>query len=187
MDTWIILLTIPVILLIFGYFWLGFKLKNEMKRYVKEFGKDFKVFTYPISLMSVGEFAFCQTNPMNSKDFLKHTKEVVSDYDIAISNIGTKVQLLLINPKLHQAFFELEQDEHYGKVEVIIRALKRVVSDGLGFSEGEATKMKRRVISKMLNFHYIKSLVPKMEAIAKDSARVVFPETMNHCSEHQVL
>ena len=65
--------------------------------------------------------------------------------------------------------------------------LKRMVGTGITFSTGDTWKMKRRVTTKMLNFTYIKSLVPKIEAIAKDRAQHTFPETKNHCSEHLML
>ena len=43
-----------------------------------------------------------------------------------------------------------------------------MVGNGITFSTGELWKMKRRVITKMLNFKYIHSLIPKIESITKD-------------------
>jgi len=48
---------------------------------------------------------------------------------------------------------------------MVIGGLRRMVGTGLTFSEGKQWKNKRRVVTKMLNFKYIKTLVPKMKAI----------------------
>ena len=93
---------------------------------------------------------------------------MISDFDISIANVAGKVQLHYISPKLMKAFHELDEDTHYSKYEMVISGLRRMVGTGLTFSEGNLWKMKRRVVTKMLNFKYIKTLVPKIKVIVVD-------------------
>lgn len=65
------------------------------------------------------------------------------------------------------AFYELDE-KYYKKNELIINGLKRMVGVGLTFSEGDVWKMKRRVTTKMLNFTYVKSLVPKIHQTVRE-------------------
>jgi hypothetical protein len=43
-----------------------------------------------------------------------------------------------------------------------------MVGVGLTFSEGDVWKIKRRVTTKMLNFTYVKSLIPKIYNIFRE-------------------
>jgi hypothetical protein len=63
-------------------------------------------------------------------------KEVLSDFDISIANVGDKIQLHYISPKLMQAYHELDEEKYYRKYELIISGLRRMVGTGLTFSEG---------------------------------------------------
>lgn len=66
-----------------------------------------------------------------------------------------------------QAFYESDQDRYYRKYDFFIGALRRALGNGITLSDGNVWKHKRRVVTKMLNFSYIRSLVPKIEAITE--------------------
>jgi cytochrome P450 len=92
---------------------------------------------------------------------------VVSNFDLAIVNMAHKVQLSLISPKLMKAYYEVDEEHYYQKVEIIIHGLRRMVGNGLTFAKGDVWKMKRRIVTKMLNFSYVHALVPKIQAIVR--------------------
>lgn len=51
-----------------------------------------------------------------------------------------------------------------------------MVGRGITFASGEAWKLKRRITTKMLNFTYIKELVPRIYKITKDSIEMVLAQ-----------
>ncbi len=64
-----------------------------------------------------------------------------------------------------QAFFECDHEKYYDKEKFFIEGVKRTVGNSLTFAVGEEWKHKRRILTKMLNFTYIKDLVPKITNI----------------------
>ena len=69
-----------------------------------------------------------------------------------------------------QAFHEVDQERYYRKFELLISGLRSMVGTGLTFSVGDEWKIKRRITTKMLNFNYISSLVPKVQTITDSKA-----------------
>lgn len=70
----------------------------------------------------------------------------------------------------------MDQEKYYEKYELIIGGLRRMVGRGITFASGEAWKLKRRITTKMLNFTYIKELVPRIYKITKDSIEMVLAQ-----------
>lgn len=65
------------------------------------------------------------------------------------------------NIDLIQSFFASSVN-NYVKFEPFVGNLRRVLGNGMAFSEGEDWKKRRRVISSVFHFDFLHSLVPKM-------------------------
>ena len=63
------------------------------------------------------------------------------------------------------------QEKMYIKYPGFNNIFKRVIGTGLGMAEGEIWKRKRRILNKMFNFDYIKSLTPKVAEICDYSIK----------------
>ena len=71
----------------------------------------------------------------------------------------------MISPKLAQAFFESDLEKNYEKDEFFVGGLRRAFGTGITLSTGPIWKHKRKIVTKMLNFTYIKDLVSRIEDI----------------------
>jgi cytochrome P450 len=62
---------------------------------------------------------------------------------------------------LIQAFYA-SNINNYVKFEPFVCNFRRMVGNGMAFSEGDDWKKKRRIISSVFHFDFLNSLVPKM-------------------------
>jgi hypothetical protein len=161
-----ILAVSAILLVALIYFTFIVKPKQLIRYYKKSFEQnDFKVFDYEFSPFQYAELEKGMKAQEKSRDAMSITKEVASEFDVSITNLVQKVQLNLISPKLMRAFFEADQEKYYDKDEFFVGGLRRTFGNGITLASGNAWKHKRRIVTKMLNFSYIKLLVPKIEAI----------------------
>ena len=75
----------------------------------------------------------------------------------------------MINPKLIKEY--CLQEKLYIKYNDAVDPIKRLTGTGLLLSEGDVWERKRKILNKMFNFNYIKSLVPKAAEICDYSIR----------------
>ena len=75
----------------------------------------------------------------------------------------------MINPKLIKEFGL--QEKNYIKYNDAVDPIKRLTGTGLLLSEGDVWERKRKILNKIFNFNYIKSLVPKAAEICDYSLR----------------
>ena len=79
-----------------------------------------------------------------------------------VLNVYNQVEVALIHPDLLQEFFSADKLSFYAKMKFFKDILKRGTGEGLLFSEGDQWKMKRKVLTEVFNFEFIKSLAPKI-------------------------
>lgn len=99
------------------------------------------------------------------KDALYLEKTFYSKYDVNISNILNKVLVILVNPDLMKEFLSTETNQKYPKIKFLNQGVKRVLGNGIPFTEGAVWKNKRKIISKAFNFDLLKENIPKIVQI----------------------
>lgn len=76
-----------------------------------------------------------------------------------------KPAIVLINPDLIQEFFT-RNTECYKKLDLVVDGVSRVLGRGIFFSEEEAWKKKRKILSAAFHYAWIKELTPKILSTA---------------------
>ena len=56
---------------------------------------------------------------------------------------------------------------------MFLSPLRRVLGNGLVFSEGQAWKHKRKILNKVFNFNFVKSLCERISTICDESIEEV--------------
>ena len=105
----------------------------------------------------------------NTGDFMKLIKEKFPQKDVVIFNLINKVALDFMHPDLMKEYFSQESSYLYPKNKEFIEPIKRVISSGLVFSEGDIWKKKRKLLNHIFNFDMIKGLTDKISQICDDS------------------
>jgi len=67
-----------------------------------------------------------------------------------------------VNPQLIQEFHAPGRHFNFPKVELIIQNTRRILGDGIAFSEGNAWKRKRQVITAVFNYDFLTLNIPKI-------------------------
>lgn len=62
-------------------------------------------------------------------------------------------------------FLSMEKIFIFPKKKIYIANLKRLLGDGIVFSEGETWKSKRKIISSVFTFDFLKSIIPNISKI----------------------
>ena len=156
-----IIYIIIIILIVVGYaflkiYWFPRQLHNQ---YVKDFkAQGYRVLDVPYQPFGLPFLKFRDSG----KDPLKKVKDLYPQYDVLVMNAFTKVEVDFIHPDLLQEFFSTDKLSYYAKVQSTKDILKRGTGEGLVFSEGDEWKMKRKVLTEVFNFDFIKSLAPKI-------------------------
>jgi cytochrome P450 len=89
--------------------------------------------------------------------------------DLSIGTIRTHLFVSLIDHKLVQEFGERQKDGFYRKNGGMhFRSFKQLLGDGLLLSEGEEWRYKRRIMSSLFNYEFIKSKFSMIVSIAKE-------------------
>ena len=92
-------------------------------------------------------------------------KEDYPHYDVVVANEINSVCIELIHPDLQQDFLSAEKTPFYQKEYAAQLALGRLINEGLLLSEKDAWKGRRKILSEVFNFNFIKSLNPKIARI----------------------
>ena len=92
-----------------------------------------------------------------------------------------QVHFDLINPDLLQDFLSAEKIQHYTKTVETKDLFKKVGGEGLLFSEGAEWKMKRKVLTEVFNFEFLKQLAPQIAEMADQAY-----EKMETSSESEI-
>ena len=82
-------------------------------------------------------------------------------YDVVVSSMLNRPSVVLISPELIQEFFT-RNTECYKKLDLVVDGVSRVLGRGIFFSEDEAWKKKRKILSTAFHYAWIKELTPKI-------------------------
>lgn len=106
------------------------------------------------------------------------------NYDVVICSFLNRAMLEIIHPDLLQAFFASPVHE-YHKYRPLLENLERSMGDGLGSSEGDVWRRKRRVMSAVFHFDFLSAIIPKAVTICDqvfdefDQSHQGLPKTMD--------
>ena len=160
------ILSIFSIFLLYAIYKFVWKPWKRQKNYAASFrAKGYRVFEAPFRPYGMSLFKFYDFSP-DTKDALENVKKHYPNYDVAILNIFNSIFIDILHPDLAQEFLSSEKLPFYKKSDLEKGAIIRVGS-GLVFSEGTEWKAKRKVLTQVFNFEFIKSLSPKI-ALASD-------------------
>ena len=84
-------------------------------------------------------------------------------------NFMHQVYVELIHPDLQQSLFSSESLANFRKDEEEIGNISRGIGVGLVASEGKEWKMKRKVLTEVFNFNFLKGLTPKIAELADNA------------------
>ena len=101
----------------------------------------------------------------NVKDPLALMKRDFPHYDVVVGNECESVSIELIDPELQQDFLSAEKTPLYEKNYGTKLALGGLLNEGLLLSEKDAWKRRKKILSEVFNFNFIKSLSPKIAGI----------------------
>eukprot|EP01016_Furgasonia_blochmanni_P035995 TRINITY_DN4051_c0_g1_i1.p1 TRINITY_DN4051_c0_g1~~TRINITY_DN4051_c0_g1_i1.p1 ORF type:complete len:526 (-),score=108.26 TRINITY_DN4051_c0_g1_i1:29-1606(-) len=82
-----------------------------------------------------------------------------------LTNIGDDIHLILLDPDIIKDFFT-NKSGFYVKTSRSVRNLKRLIGEGLVFSEGEIWKKHRRVLSSAFTFDALQKMAPFVQNLA---------------------
>jgi cytochrome P450 len=82
---------------------------------------------------------------------------------VVISNTSLMVTLILVNPRLIKHLFAPEKNSLIQKSHLNKYGFTIALGNSMIMNEGEAWKNKRKVLSEIFNFDFIKRNVPKMK------------------------
>ena len=162
---WIFILTALLFLLVFLFAKLYWLPKRLHAHYVAAFTKAgyrvLEVPFHPLRLISPHSKDY-----KLSKDPLEGYKKHYCQYDVVVHNMLHQVHFDLLHPDLLQDFLSVEKLSYYTKTVETKDLFKKVGGQGLIFSEGEEWKMKRKVLTEVFNFDFLKQLAPQIAEMA---------------------
>jgi cytochrome P450 len=131
---------------------------------------SYKVLARPYSLFGTSYLNRQKTNLEKYGDSQHHMKFVVRDYQLCMNVLNGQVVIDLIDPQLIREFYERTLEGCYVKAGGIsfLTGLKAILGTGLLFSEGHEWKKKRRIMSIVFNYDFIKAKIPVIAAICND-------------------
>lgn len=74
----------------------------------------------------------------------------------------------LVNPDMIREFLSMEKIFIFPKKKIYIANMKRLLGDGVAFSEDEIWKTKRKVITSVFTFDFLKSIIPNISKICDE-------------------
>ena len=89
-------------------------------------------------------------------------KKKFSKADVVIFNILNHPVIELVNPKLMKKFFTPDHPDVYPKYPTFIQNMKRCLGNGIVFSEGSEWKKRRKIISSVFNYDFMKTNISKI-------------------------
>ena len=97
-------------------------------------------------------------------------KRQYPSYQIALASFKGTTFIDLIDPELIKKFYERQMEGYYVKSVrfPFISALKNMIGNGLVFSEGEEWKIKRKIMTQVFNYDFIKSKVSLIAKITQE-------------------
>ena len=110
-------------------------------------------------------------------DALLSAKEKFLEFDILIFNVFNTVFIDIGNPELIQGFFTTDIQGQSPKLELFAAHIERAMGAGVVFSEGKVWKRKRKIITSVFNFEFLKSLTWKIANISDRSIEAIEEET----------
>jgi len=111
----------------------------------------------------------------NKQDLQKYNdshytiKTTYTHYQVVLSSLKGCTFIDLIDPSLIREFYDKILEGCYKKYENIpqITGVRCVVGNGLLLSEGAEWKKKKKIMSNVFNFDFLKSKIKAISAIAK--------------------
>ena len=79
----------------------------------------------------------------------------------------------LVHPDLIKEFYNQENNDSYPKKSDMLGPLRRLIGDGLIFSEGNRWKTKRKILNRVFNFQLLKAITGKVAEICDDSINII--------------
>lgn len=157
---------IAVALIVFIYLKV-LKPYREFCFYKKIISSSYKTLVHPFSAFGIGTFGTMK------RDYLKHgdsqytLKRQYPSYQISLASFKGCTYIDLLDPPLIKEFYEKQMDGYYIKSmnSPFVLSLKYLIGNGLVFSENEEWKTKRRIMSSVFNYDFIKSKIPLIAKI----------------------
>lgn len=112
----------------------------------------------------------------NKEDLEKHgdsqhsIKYDYRNYQVVLSSFQRNIFLDFIDPQLIREFFEKTLEGCYVKYKTFpfMKSLKSLIGEGLLFSEGNEWKRKKKIMSNVFNFDFIKSKIQNIFEISHE-------------------
>lgn len=82
-------------------------------------------------------------------------------------NLFNKLYIELLHPDLVQEFFSAEKVKYQTKTEFEKGTTGRILGDGLVYSEGNVWKMKKKVLTEVFSFDFLKSESTKIASLSE--------------------
>lgn len=76
-----------------------------------------------------------------------------------------QVTIDIINPDIMREFLSMEKIFIFPKKKLYIANMKRILGHGVAFSEETAWKSKRKIITSVFTFDFLKSIIPNISKI----------------------
>ena len=87
--------------------------------------------------------------------------------DVVISNTSYMITLIFINPRLIRHMFTPEKNYIFHKAHINKFGFKLALGNTMIMNEDDAWKKKRKILSEIFNFDFIKRNIPKMKGTCR--------------------
>jgi hypothetical protein len=146
---------------------------QDFRFYKNIITKSYKTLVHPFSISGIGAFG------IGVQDYIKHgdshytIKTLYPSYQISLTNFSGMTYIDLIDPELIKEFYEKQMEGYYiaSLSSPTVSSLKSLLGKGLLFSEGEEWKMKRKIMSHVFNYDFIKSKISLISKICQEKLR----------------
>ena len=139
------------------------------RSYVRSFKRrGYRVLEVPFNPFSISTFKYYEFEGRTG-DAYGLTKAHYPRYDVVVGNLLTNIFVDLIHPDLNREYLSGENIGFYEKSRVERATFSRISKEGLGFSEGKKWKLKKKILSEVFTFEFIKSTSVRVAALCDAS------------------
>ena len=162
----LLILAVLCLWLFFKCYWQPWKLHQSYVRHFRNQG--YRVLEVPFNPLSISTFKYYEFEGKTG-DAYGLTKAHYPHHDVVVGNLLTNIFVDLIHPDLNREYLSAEKIGFYEKSRVERATFSRISKEGLGFSEGKKWKMKKKILSEVFTFEFIKSTSQRVAALCNSS------------------
>lgn len=143
---------------------------RQYQVYRKIVTSAYKTLVSPFSVLGLGNFGRQKNDLLLYNDSHYTVKTKYSNYQVILSSFKRMILVDLIDPELIRQFYERTLEGCYEKSTdmPLMLSLFSILGKGLLFSEGAEWKSKKRIMSGVFNYDFIKSKIRTIASIVEE-------------------